>query len=190
MADDTASDLVIRSSRGRLLVQAALLLAATGFGVWLVEQWAVLRPGILGRVIPLLGLSLLGALWAGLGLLATWVIFDANRKHRIILAADHLTIRDVLGSYRIPYAVIAGVRRIQFFGAGIALRDAEPWLESLDPEQVRVAKRRRVSEITRSAYGCDVCIDEKNLEGGSAGFVQLLLERLQHYHGGPLAEAE
>jgi len=170
-----SSDVVIRSRRGRLLVQAAMVTAlGIGAGVFL-QSWSVIRNSALGRIsdmtqLPAIALIVtLVAIWLGVTL-----AYDAW-NHRVVLGPGAMTIHDVHGTYAVPYANVESVAEVPLGGVGIAFHDPEQWLSSLT---IAAELRRQTAGVLRHAHGVDVLLAAKKLNVSGAKFVELLTARI------------
>ena len=171
----SSSDVVIRSRRGRLIVQAAVV-SALGVGAGLfLQSWSVIRSSALGRIsdmtqLPAITIIVtLVAIWLGVTL-----AYDAW-NHRVVLGLGAMTIHDVHGSYAVPYGNVESVTEVPLGGVGIAFRDPEQWLSNVS---TAAELRRQTAGVLRHAHGVDVLLAAKKLNVSSATFVELLTARI------------
>lgn len=171
----TSSDVVIRSRRGRLFVQAALV-SALGIGAGLfLQSWSVIRSSPLGRIsdmteLPMIAIiGTLVSIWLGVTL-----AYD-GWNHRVVLGPGSMTIHDVHGTYAVPYGNVESVAEVPLGGVGIAFRDPEQWLSSL---ATATELRRQTAGVLRHAHGVDVLLAAKKLNVSGGRFVELLAARI------------
>jgi hypothetical protein len=171
----SSPDIVIRSRRGRLLVQASVVSAlGVGAGAFL-QSWSVIRNSALGRLSDMTQLPAtaiivtLVAIWLGITL-----AYDAW-NHRVVLGPGAMTIHDVNGTYAVPYANVESVAEVPLGGVGIAFRDPEQWLSSLS---TAAELRRQTAGVLRHAHGVDVLLAAKKLNVSGVRFVELLSARM------------
>jgi hypothetical protein len=88
-------------------------------------------------------------------------------------------IRDNLGLTRVHYDNISEAKLIPLFGAGIALKDTDRWLDTFQGKPSSLQKLRKISGITKDACGCEVCIAKKRLDIGPEKFVREVGQRIR-----------
>lgn len=138
--------MIVRSRRGALLLQAALLFTGAVLAGWAVEAWNLLP---MARLSGRAGMPVALSLFAVVGLLLAVTVVKDHWGHRIVFEGDQLHVRDSLGAARIRYDEIVEVRSIPFFGVGLRLKPGSRWLATFEGSPAARAKKERMTAITR-----------------------------------------
>jgi hypothetical protein len=181
MSKDFSQDVVIRSNRRRLALQAGLILAI-GIGLGATLQAAgILSTSPLGKLGSRTGLPMVGLAVAGMAATVAVVVVRDAWNGSITLGRSGLSVRDGLGRYDLPYGNILDVKAVPLGGAVIAIRDLEAWLRSAGGD---TGPRRRTAAVISAQYGGHVWFYEKHLSVGTQAFVQMVEHRLKANRNG------
>jgi hypothetical protein len=164
----------ITSNKLTLLIQAIAIVAISTLGAYLLEYSGLLRTSVLGRMSSATGLPVAGAaiVLAGVAI-AVATIID-SWTFTIRLNETGLEIEERLGRSQVAYANILGLKLIPAYGAGIALKDKDEWLNGFTGSAANRTKIEQISGVVRAAYGCDIAFVNKRLGCGSKAFLDLL----------------
>ena len=165
---------VITSRRGRLLVQAAIVVGAGVVAAMFAESSAAVETSAAGRLGDQLGIPLVAIAVAGIAVALAFTLVRDSWSHQIVLTPDQLSVSDKVGHFSVPYTEIEAARQVPLGGIAIAFRNTETWLSSLETGQ---QLRRRTAHVLRRTYDCDILFPEKQLSVGSEQFLDLLRQR-------------
>jgi hypothetical protein len=175
------ADVVIRSRRGRLFVQAAAI-SAVGIAAGLfLQSWSVIRSSPLGRIsdiaqFPVIAIVVaLVAIWGGVTL-----AYD-KWNTRVVLGQNSMTIRDAHGTFTVPYGNVDSAGEVPLGGVGIAFRDPDQWIGGLT---TAADLRARTAAVLRHAHGADYLLPSATLHVGTKAFLELLTARIDTDKGG------
>ena len=167
----------ITSNKFTLLIQALAIVAVSALGAFMLEYSGVVRTSVLGRVSEATGLPVAGAavVLAGVAI-AVATIID-SWTFTIRLNDTGLEIEERLGRSQVAYANILGLKLIPAYGAGIALKDKDAWLNGFTGTEGNRARLEQISGVVSAAYGCDLAFVNKRLGCGSKAFLDHLSSR-------------
>jgi hypothetical protein len=175
MSEDSTQDVVIRSKRSTLALQAV---AITTVGVALgaaLQAAGILSSSPLGKLGVTTGLPIVALVVAGVAATIAVVVVRDSWNGSITLGRSGLSVRDSLGHYDLPYANILDVKAVPLGGAVIAIRDPELWLSSAGGD---TGIRRRTAAVISAKYGGHVWFYEKHLSTGAPAFIELVGRRI------------
>jgi hypothetical protein len=172
--------MVVRSKRGTLLVQSALVFAAAIVIGWVVEEFELLG---MTRLSGRAGVPVAWLFFAVVGLVVAVTVARDYWRHRITFEDDRLRIDDAQGTTWVRYDEIAQVRRLRAYGAGLRLAPDARWLATFQGHASELAKKKRLSTIGLGAYGCEVTLPAKALDVGVDRFVEELRARVPGARG-------
>ncbi len=172
--------MVVRSKRGTLLVQSALLFAAAVVIGWVVEEFKLIgMTRLSGRAaVPVAWLF-----FAVLGLVVAVTLAWDHWRHRITFEDDRFRIDDAQGTTWVRYDEIAEVRRLRGYGVGLRLTPDARWLSTFQGRASGRAKKERISALGIGTYGCEVTVPTKALDIGVDRFVEELRARIPEARG-------
>ena len=168
-------DVVIRSRRGRLFAQAAAV-SAVGIAAGLfLQSWSVIRSSPLGRISDMTQLPAIAIIVALVSIwLGVTLAYD-KWNTRVVLGPGSMTIRDVHGTFTVPYENVDSAGEVPLGGVGIAFRDPDQWISSLT---TAADLRARTAAVLRGAHGVDYLLPAATLHVGTKAFLELLTARL------------
>jgi hypothetical protein len=168
-------DVVIRSKRGKLLMQVTVV---SGIGVIagaVLQRSDLLGTSPLGRLSNDTGLPLVLLAVAGAAVAIGIAMVRDTWNSSITLESTGMTVRDRLGRYTLAYSNIDGVKAAPMGGVVISVRDRDQWLASATGD---AHIRRKTADVIRPHYDGDVLFSDNQLSVGAAQFVALLESRV------------
>ena len=180
MSEETT---IVTSHRTKLLLQSACIIFGSFILGWSLQSCDTLQTSPIGQLGTTMNLPLITLVIAAIGIVIAGTLLKDSWSHKIILYKNNLAIKNELGRFEIKYSDIEEVKYIPAFGVGIAMKDPEHWFTQIDASSCDVNKLRTISEVTNSAYGCDITILNKNLSVGSDAFIELLSKKRQIANG-------
>jgi hypothetical protein len=167
----------ITSNKIALLIQASAIVMASALAATVLEYSGLLRTSVLGRVSAAIGLPVAGTAIALVGVAIAVATIVDSWTFTIRLNETGLEIEERLGRSQVAYANILGLKLIPAYGAGIALKDKDEWLNGFTGTAGNRAKVEQISGVVSAAYGCDVLFVNKRLGCGSKAFLDHLSSR-------------
>jgi hypothetical protein len=167
--------MVVRSKRGSLLVQSALLFAAAIAIGWLVEKFELLG---MTRLSDRAGVPVGWLFFAVVGLVVAVTVARDYWQHRIAFEDDRLRIDDAQGTTWVRYDQIAEVMRLRAYGVGLRLAPDARWLATFQGGASGLAKKQKISALGIGSYGCEVTLPTKALDIGADRFIEELKARI------------
>ena len=123
MTESDAQDVVIHSRRGKLSAQVAVV-AGIGLGAGgVLQSTGLLASSALGKLGAGTGLPVVALAVSGVAIALAVVMVRDSWSRTITLEATEMTVRDNLGSYRLPYANIERVKAVPSGGVVLTIRD-------------------------------------------------------------------
>ena len=169
--------MVVRGNRGRLLVQAVLIVAVAAAAGWALQGFEPITRSPLGSLDTLVPGPLVLLVVTGVGAAIAVAILKDSWSHRIDLRVHDFQISTGQGRISLPYSAVAIVRALPAYGVGIGLRDPDGWFAQLSADPGAPPRQRQISELFRTTWGVDIAILQKNLDRDAARVVELLQER-------------
>jgi hypothetical protein len=164
----------IRSNKVAIVGQSlAIFIACAGTGAAL-EYFDLLETSPLGRLSATLGLPVGGAALGFVGFTIAIATAIDNWAFSVRVGETGLEIVERLGKTQIRYANIEALKLIPAYGAGIALKDKNEWLNAFAGSVSNREKLARISAVLAATYGCDIAFVNKRLKCGSQAFLDLL----------------
>jgi hypothetical protein len=168
---------IIRGNRRRLLIQAALIVAAGAAAGFALQGWEAIGRSALGRLDDVVPIPVIFVALAGMAVAIAVAVVKDSWSHRVELRDREFHIDTGRGALTVPYSAVAVVRPLPAYGVGIGLRDPDGWLEQISADTAAPPRQRQISEVYRNAWGVDIAILQKNLDIDAKRLVELLQER-------------
>jgi hypothetical protein len=164
----------ITSNKLAIVAQSAAILLVFAAGGAAVEYLDVFDSSILGRLSTTVGLPVAGTALGLVGLAIAITTAIDSWAFRIVASDTGLEIVERLGTTRVRYENIDSLKLIPAYGAGIALKDKDEWLNGFVGRVENRDKLAKISGVLSAAYDCDIAFVNKRLKCGSQAFLDLL----------------
>jgi hypothetical protein len=164
----------ITSNKLAIVGQSLAMFAVFAVGGITVEYLDLFESSVLGRLSASSGLPLAGIALGLVGLAIAVTMAIDSWSFKLVAGDTGIEIVERLGKTRVRYDNIEALTLIPAYGAGIALKDKNEWLNAFAGSASNRDKLARISAVLSGAYGCDIAFVNKRLQCGSKAFLDLL----------------
>jgi hypothetical protein len=167
----------IASNKTAIILQAAAIVVVCALAGAALEYSGFLRTSVLGRLTATVGVPVVGLAIGLVGVAIAVATTIDSWSFRVRLNESGLEIVERTGRSQVRYSNIAGLKLIPAYGAGIALKDKDEWLNAFAGTPASRDKVARISGVLAATYGCEIAFVNKRLRCGSNAFLEMLSQK-------------
>jgi hypothetical protein len=164
----------ITSNKLAIVGQSLAVFVGFGMGGIAVEYLDVFESSVLGRLAVSSGVPVAGIAVGFVGLAIAVTTAIDSWSFRIVAGDTGIELVERLGKTRARYTNIESLTLIPAYGAGIALKDRNEWLNGFVGRADNREKLVKISGVLSATYGCDIAFVNKRLKCGTQAFLDLL----------------